>query len=130
MNFTDLGLAEPLLPEAVIALGAVPTAPYALTGTEEVYTAVAPFVAAHSAILLSHHGAVTLGDTPVYYGRFLTALINFLIIAATLFVIVRSFEHLRERAVRRGDVAEAEAAPEQVQIELLTEIRDALRERA
>jgi large conductance mechanosensitive channel len=73
---------------------------------------------------------ITLGDTPVYYGRFLTALVNFLIIAATLFVIVRSFEHLRERAVRRGEVAEAEAAPEQVQIELLTEIRDALRERA
>lgn len=73
---------------------------------------------------------ITLGDTPVYYGRFITALINFLIIAATLFVIVRSFEQLRKRAVRRGEVDEAETEPEQVQIELLTEIRDALRERA
>jgi L-fuculose-phosphate aldolase len=64
-TLAGVSLAEPLLPEAVIALGAVPTAPYALTGTEEVYAAVAPFAAAHSAILLSHHGAVTLGDTPL-----------------------------------------------------------------
>lgn len=58
-------LDEPLLPEAIIALGAVPTAPYALTGTDALYAAVAPFVVGHSAILLSHHGAVTLGDAPL-----------------------------------------------------------------
>ena len=34
----------------------------------------------------------TLGDGIIYYGKFLTALVNFLIIAATIFVIVRSFE--------------------------------------
>jgi L-fuculose-phosphate aldolase len=64
-TLAGVSLAEPMLPEAIIALGAVPTAPYALTGTDEVYAAVAPFVASHSAILLSHHGAVTLGDTPL-----------------------------------------------------------------
>jgi L-fuculose-phosphate aldolase len=64
-TLAGVSLAEPLLPEAIIALGAVPTAPYALTGTDEVYVAVAPFVASHSAILLSHHGAFTLGDTPL-----------------------------------------------------------------
>ena len=73
---------------------------------------------------------ISLGDTLVYYGRFLTALVNFLIIAATLFVIVRSFEEMQKRAIRRGDVAEEEVNPEEVQVQLLTEIRDALRERA
>ena len=69
---------------------------------------------------------VVLGDTAVYYGRFLTALVNFLIIAATLFVIIRSFEQLQNRAIRRGEVTEEEAKPDEVQIQLLTEIRDAL----
>lgn len=71
---------------------------------------------------------LTLGDTAVYYGRFLTALVNFLIIAATLFVIIRSFEELQKRAIRRGEVAAEDVKPDEVQIQLLTEIRDALTE--
>ncbi len=63
-----------------------------------------------------------LGDGIIYYGRFLTALINFLIIAATLFVIIRSFEALQKR--RKGTEEELEEAPEE--IVLLSEIRDLL----
>ena len=46
----------------------------------------------------------TIGEGVIYYGRFLTALINFLIIAATLFVIIRAFEELQKRrkSARRG----------------------------
>ena len=72
---------------------------------------------------------LSIGDTAIYYGRFLTALVNFLIIAATLFVIIRSFERLQERAIRRGEVSEDEVKPEEVQVQLLTEIRDALQTR-
>ena len=64
----------------------------------------------------------TIGDGIIYYGRFLTALINFAIIAATLFVIIRSFEELQKR--RRGTEEELEEKPEDVV--LLTEIRDLL----
>ena len=42
-----------------------------------------------------------LGDGVIHYGRFLTALVNFLIVAATLFVVVRSFEQLQRRRRRR-----------------------------
>jgi large conductance mechanosensitive channel len=73
---------------------------------------------------------IVLGDTAIYYGKFLTALVNFLIIAATLFVVIRAFEQLQKRAIRRGEVTEEEAKPEEVQIQLLTEIRDALQSRA
>jgi large conductance mechanosensitive channel len=73
---------------------------------------------------------LSIGDTAIYYGRFLTALVNFLIIAATLFVIIRSFERLQERAIRRGEVSEDEVKPEEVQVQLLTEIRDALQTRS
>ena len=64
----------------------------------------------------------TIGDGIIYYGKFLTALINFLIIAATLFVIIRAFEELQKR--RKGTVEELEDAPED--IVLLTQIRDLL----
>src|SRR5262245_13480010 len=67
-----------------------------------------------------------LGDGVIYYGRFLTALVNFLIIAATLFVIIRAFEELQKR---RQGTPEAEAEkPEDLQV--LEEIRDLLREGA
>ena len=68
----------------------------------------------------------TIGDGIIYYGRFLTALINFLIIAATLFVIIRAFEELQKRRKASGEVDEDELSDEVV---LLGEIRDLLRER-
>jgi L-fuculose-phosphate aldolase len=54
-------LDEPLLPEAIVTLGAVPTAPFALSGTPEMDEAIRPLLPDHNAILLSHHGALTLG---------------------------------------------------------------------
>jgi len=54
-------LDQCVLPEAIITLGAVPTAPFALTGTREMYDALAPFLPYHNAILLTHHGALTVG---------------------------------------------------------------------
>ena len=68
----------------------------------------------------------TIGEGVIYYGKFLTALVNFLIIAATIFVIVRAFEELQKR--RRGTEEELEEAPED--IVLLTEIRDLLAQSA
>ncbi|WP_298818531.1 class II aldolase/adducin family protein [Chloroflexus sp.] len=62
-TLAGVSLAEPLLPEALIALGPIPTAPYALTGTPEMGEAIAPFVADHEAILLAYHGALTYGVT-------------------------------------------------------------------
>ena len=65
----------------------------------------------------------TLGEGVIYYGRFLTALVNFLIIAATLFVIIKSFEEMQKRRKRAGeDVAEDKSD----EVVLLTEIRDLL----
>ena len=68
----------------------------------------------------------TISDGVIYYGRFLTALVNFLIIAATIFVIVRAFEEMQKR--RKGTEEELEEAPEE--IVLLSEIRDLLRDGA
>jgi L-fuculose-phosphate aldolase len=54
---------ECVLPEVILTLGAVPTAPFAMTGTQEMYDAISPLLPHHNAILLTHHGALTVGDT-------------------------------------------------------------------
>ena len=94
--------------------------------TSLVNDVIMPFIAAIIGKPNFDDLTLVLGDTAVFYGRFLTAVVNFLIIAATLFVIIRSFEELQKRAIRRGEVTEDEVKPDEVQIQLLTEIRDAL----
>jgi L-fuculose-phosphate aldolase len=64
LTLAGLGMEAPLLPEALLALGPVPTAPYARTGTAEMGAAIDALVADHDTILLSHHGALTLAATP------------------------------------------------------------------
>jgi large conductance mechanosensitive channel len=59
-----------------------------------------------------------IGDVVIRYGRFLTALVNFLIIGTALFFIVRALEQI----MPKKDAAATE-------VDLLTEIRDLLRDR-
>lgn len=69
LTLAGVSMAEPLLPEAMLALGPMPTATYARTGTAEMGEAIDALVAEHDAMLLSHHGALTLGRSPLeaYY---------------------------------------------------------------
>ena len=62
-----------------------------------------------------------VGDSQVLYGNFLTALINFLIVAAAMFLIIKVITSL-QKLRKPSELEEAEAT----EIELLTEIRDAL----
>jgi L-fuculose-phosphate aldolase len=49
------------LPEVLLTIGPVPTAPYATPTTEEVPASIAPLVADHNAMLLERHGSITFG---------------------------------------------------------------------
>jgi large conductance mechanosensitive channel len=69
----------------------------------------------------------TLNGGVIYYGRFLTALVNFLIVAATLFVVIKAFEEMQKRRTRNIDEIPADEKSDEVV--LLTEIRDLLGER-
>jgi L-fuculose-phosphate aldolase len=62
-TLAGVGLDDCLLPEQLLTLGPVPTAPFALAGTHELYEAIAPLLPQHNALLLTHHGALTVGDT-------------------------------------------------------------------
>jgi len=50
------------MPEAILALGAVPIAPYGCPSTNEIPDAVAPYLQDHDCVLLENHGALTVGS--------------------------------------------------------------------
>lgn len=56
-----ISLDKPVLSEAIVLLGTVPVAPYALPGTHEVPDSIAPYCKTHNAVLLANHGALTWG---------------------------------------------------------------------
>ena len=60
-TIAGISLAEGILPEVVLSLGAIPTAPYATTGTPEMAAAVSDLLPYYDAILLEQHGALTVG---------------------------------------------------------------------
>lgn len=69
--------------------------------------------------------AVAAGAPVIRYGAFLNTVIYFLIVAASMFVVVQAMARLQRLRQREADVEEvAEDVP--VDIALLTEIRDLL----
>lgn len=60
-----LPLNQAILTEAILCIGEVPLAPYAMPGTEEVPDSIAPYVNTHNGCLLANHGALTWGKDVV-----------------------------------------------------------------
>ena len=56
-------LTEPIIPEAVIALGCVPIAEYGTPSTEEIPDAVSKYLPYYDAVLLENHGALAFSDS-------------------------------------------------------------------
>ena len=67
----------------------------------------------------------TINESQIRYGAFITVLVNFLIVAAAIFLVVRVFDKLQAR--RRSGAVEPEDGPAPTdEALLLTEIRDLL----
>ncbi len=60
---------------------------------------------------------IDIGDGQIFYGKFLNALINLVIIGAVLFLVLRAYNKMKK--------PDAAAGP--TEVDLLTEIRDSLR---
>lgn len=73
--------------------------------------------------------AVTVGEINIKYGSFLQNIINFLIIAFTIFCVVKAMNTIREKLEKVEEVEEK--APEEPSKEeiLLTQIRDLLKDK-
>ncbi|WP_347310729.1 large conductance mechanosensitive channel protein MscL [Defluviimonas sp. SAOS-178_SWC] len=63
---------------------------------------------------------------PVFaYGSFITAVINFLIIAFVVFLLVKMVNRVKDAATKKEEVAATPAGPSE--LDILMEIRDALK---
>jgi large conductance mechanosensitive channel len=66
---------------------------------------------------------IDIGDGVIRIGTFINTLISFAIIGATLFVVVKAYEKMKSLRSKE------EAAEDPTELDLLTEIRDLLKER-
>lgn len=60
-TLANVSLADGVLPEVIVALGAVPTVPYTTPGTPEAGKVIRPLIRQFDALLLARHGSVTIG---------------------------------------------------------------------
>jgi L-fuculose-phosphate aldolase len=60
-SFAGLVLDPCVIPEVVVSLGRVPTAPYSTVSCEEGPAAIRGLIAEHDAIILERHGSLTVG---------------------------------------------------------------------
>ena len=75
-------------------------------------------------------GTIEIGDTGNYlnWGHFLTAVINFIIMAFCIFLMMKAVNKLMSVGKKKGEEAAAPAEPS-AEEKLLTEIRDLLKDK-
>ena len=73
--------------------------------------------------------SVGIGDAQLMFGNFIQAVINFLITAIVLFLIIKSFNKMKDKAdaLRKKEEEEAKEEEPAEEILLLREIRDSLK---
>ena len=81
----------------------------------------------HLGPYLSLDAATKAGAVTFNYGSFLTAVINFLIVAFVLFLVVKAANKLKERSILQEKADDAVAPAPTKEEALLTEIRDLLK---
>lgn len=64
LTLAGVSLAQCLVPEAIVALGEVPTASYATPSTDALALGVQRLLADHNVVMMDRHGSVTLGADP------------------------------------------------------------------
>lgn len=74
--------------------------------------------------------AVAAGAPVMQVGAFLNTVINFLIVAFVIFMVVRSYNQMLKRFEKQQAAAPAAPAAPPADVQLLTEIRDLLKQRA
>ena len=62
-SIAGVSLARCVIPEVIVTLGGIPTAEYATPGTAEVPGSIQAAIRDYDALILAHHGSLTVGDT-------------------------------------------------------------------
>jgi len=62
-SIAGVSLARCVIPEVIVSMGAIPTAEYATPGTAEVPASIRDTIREYDAMILAHHGSLTVGET-------------------------------------------------------------------
>jgi len=63
LTLTGYNFQQCIIPEMVVILGLIPTAPYSTPASPENRDAITELIKEHDAIMLAHHGSLTVADT-------------------------------------------------------------------
>lgn len=74
-------------------------------------------------------GHIVKSAVTLNYGNFIQILVNFLVVALTIFVLVKVVNMLRERVTTEPEKEKTSSAQPNPEVVLLTEIRDVLKTR-
>ena len=66
LTLVGIDMSEPIVPEVIMGLTAIPTTPYATPGSKEGAGVVRDLIREYDAVLLDRHGAVTVGRDPIH----------------------------------------------------------------
>jgi L-fuculose-phosphate aldolase len=62
-SIAGVSLARCVIPEVIVTLGGIPTTEYATPGTAEVPDTIRQAICNYDALILTHHGSLTVGNT-------------------------------------------------------------------
>lgn len=82
-----------------------------------------------SAAQFDEAGAVIKEAVTLNYGTFLQDILNFLIVAFSLFLVVKAINRLRDAAFKKEEAAPAEPPKKPDDVALLEEIRDLMKDK-
>ena len=98
LTLLGISMEDPYIPEALVLLGPVPTTPYATPSSLENRDAISEVIQTHDAILLAHHGSLTVGaDLEQAYERLET-------LENTAEILVKAFQIGQPRQLSPGAV--------------------------
>jgi len=63
LSLVNIPLTDCIIPESIVLFGPIPTTPYATPSSAENQQAISELVKTHDAIVLAHHGSLTVGAT-------------------------------------------------------------------
>ena len=61
MTIAGIDLQAPIIPEVVVTIGGIPTAPFATPGTSELGDSIRNILKCSDTVMMTHHGSVTIG---------------------------------------------------------------------
>jgi L-fuculose-phosphate aldolase len=62
LTLADIDLQMPIIPEVVVTIGGIPTAPYATPGTHELGDSIRDLLRCSDTVMMRSHGSITVGD--------------------------------------------------------------------